>query len=156
MGIAQESVATLERPIPVGEAAPVRSPEAEGQAAADTIASLLQRVAASSVDEIDRLIDEMTTMRHLLQTEAAGVQRRIITYAHLSQSAMRTAKSISESLARQKIDQDELELVLDDNERCRAATGLRPDGDVTPRPPVNEDRETAGLQRPKRPAQSKG
>jgi hypothetical protein len=102
MGIAQEPLETVERRIPAGEAAAQRSPEAQDRAAADAIGSLLQRVTASSIGEIDRLIDEMTTMRHLLQTEAARVQCQIIIYAHLSQSAMRTAGSISENLAGRK------------------------------------------------------
>jgi len=150
MGIAPEFLETAERQIPAEEAA-VRSPEAEGQATADSIESLLERVAASSISEIDSLIDEMAAMRNLLQMEAERVQREIIIYAHLSQLAMRTTKSISETLAAYKIDRDEFNLMLDENdERCRATTGLRPDGDVTPAARVNEDAATAGLHRPKR------
>jgi hypothetical protein len=156
MGIAPESLETAERQIPAEEMGAVRSPEAEGQATADSIGSLLQRVAASSIGEIDGLIDEMTTMRNLLQMEAERVQREIIIYAHLSQLAMRTTKSISEILNAYKIDRDEFNLVLDeDDERCRTTTGLRPDGDVTPHTRINEDAETAGLHRPKRSAQNK-
>jgi hypothetical protein len=153
MGIAQESLQTAETQVSARDMAAARGPEAEGQAAADTLESLLQRVAASSLSEIDRLIDEMTTMRHRLQAEAERVQRQIVIYAHLSQSAMQTTRSISESLASHKVGPDGFKLVLDDDERCRATTGLRLDGDVTPRPRVNEDVESAGLHRPKRSGQ---
>ena len=155
MGIAPESIETAERQVPAEEMAAVRSLEAEGQATADSIESLLQRVAASSISEIDSLIDEMTTMRNLLQMEAERVQREIIIYAHLSQLAMRTTKSVSEYLTAYKIDRDEFNLALDDDERCRATTGLRQDGDVAPHAQVNEEAETAGLHRPKRSAQNK-
>jgi hypothetical protein len=149
MGNAQESLETAETQIPAGKMSGVRGPEPEGQAAADSLGSLLQRVAASSISEIDRLIDEMTAMRHLLQTEAERVQRQVIIYAHLSQSAMQTTKSIAENLDSHKVGRDGLKLVLDDDERCRATTGLRLDGDVTPRPRVNEDVESSGLHRAK-------
>jgi hypothetical protein len=154
MGIAQEFLQTAETQVPARDMAAVHSSEAEGQAAADSLESLLQRVAASSISEIDRLIDELTTMRHRLQAEAERVQRQVVIYAHLSQSAMQATKSISESLASHKVGRDGVKLVLDDDERCRATTGLRLDGDVTPRPRVNEDAESTSLHRPKRPAQN--
>jgi hypothetical protein len=77
----------------------VRSPEAESEAAASSIGSLLQRVAGSSVQEIDQLIAELQIMRTSLESEGARVQREIIEYAHLSQSAMQTTKVIVENLA---------------------------------------------------------
>jgi hypothetical protein len=136
-----------ERP---GDAPTVRSPEAESEAAANSIGSLLQRVAGSSLQEIDQLIAELLTMRTSLESEGARVQREIIEYAHLSQSAMQTTKIIAENLARRKVHAEAFKLSGDDEapwpgpvtqESCRAITGLRPDGDAAL--PVRQDEESA-------------
>jgi hypothetical protein len=79
-----------------------RSPEADSEVVANNISTLLQRVAGSSVQEIDRLMGELHTLRELLQAEGARVQREITEYAHLSQSAMHSTKVITESLAKWK------------------------------------------------------
>jgi hypothetical protein len=75
-----------------------RAPESESEVVANNIATLLHRVAGTSVQEIDRLIMELQQLRDLLQTEGARVQREITEYAHLSQSAMQSTKIIAESL----------------------------------------------------------
>jgi hypothetical protein len=72
--------------------------EIDGQLVAKDLASLLQRVAGTSVQEIDKVIAELQMLREKLQSEAARVQREIIEYATLNQSAMQSAKIISESL----------------------------------------------------------
>ena len=79
-----------------------RTPEAESEAVANNIGTLLGRVAGSSVQEIDRLIIELQTLRELLQSEGVRVQRVIAEYAHLSQSAMQSTKIIAESLSKWK------------------------------------------------------
>jgi hypothetical protein len=79
-----------------------RTPEAESEAVASNIGTLLQRVAGSSVQEIDRLISELQAVREMLQAESARVQREITEYAHLSQSAMQSTKIISDSLSKWK------------------------------------------------------
>jgi hypothetical protein len=136
-----------------GEVATVRSPEAESELVANSIGSLLQRVAGSSVQEIDRLIAELQTLRKLLQNEGARVQREITEYAHLSQSAMQTTKVIAENLARRKSDADapkvagEAEAMLlgpGGQERCRATTGLRPDGGAASPVQRHEEAEAMG------------
>jgi hypothetical protein len=80
-------------------AMPRRSLEADGEAVANNISTLLQRVAGSTVAEIDRLTSELRSLRELLQGEGARVQREITGYARLSQSAMQSTKVISEKLA---------------------------------------------------------
>jgi len=79
-----------------------RTPEMDSEVVANNISTLLQRVAGSSVQEIDRLIAELQTLRDLLHEEGARVQREIATYAHLSQSAMQSTKIIAESLGKWK------------------------------------------------------
>jgi hypothetical protein len=81
-----------------------RTPEGESEVVANNIGTLLQRVAGASVQEIDRLIGELQTLRELLQSEGARVQREITEYAHLSQSAMQSTKIITESLEKWKHD----------------------------------------------------
>jgi hypothetical protein len=79
-----------------------RAPEAESKVVANNIGMLLQRVAGSSVQEIDRLIGELERLREKLLTESARVQQEITDYACLSQSAMQSIKVISESISKWK------------------------------------------------------
>ena len=79
-----------------------RQPENDSEMVASNISSLLQRVAGTSVQEIDKLIGEMQTLREMLATEGARVQREIVEYATLSQAAMQSTKIIAESLTHWK------------------------------------------------------
>src|SRR5262245_31368916 len=54
------------------------SPENESELVASNINSLLRRVTATSVQEIDKLITELESSRDMLQSEAARVQREIV------------------------------------------------------------------------------
>jgi hypothetical protein len=81
-----------------------RAPESDSEMVAHNIGTLLQRVAGTSVQEVDRLIVELQQLRDLLQQEGARVQRELTEYAHLSQSAMQSTKIIAESLAQWKGD----------------------------------------------------
>ena len=76
--------------------------ENDSEVVTNTISSLLQRVSGSSVQEIERLIGELQTLRDMLQNEGARVQREIIQYANLSQAAMQSTKIIAESLTNWK------------------------------------------------------
>ena len=58
-----------------------RHPEDDSEIVASNISSLLQRVSGTSVQEIDRLIAELQTLRDLLSIEGARVQREIVEYA---------------------------------------------------------------------------
>ena len=87
----RRDVATLRRP-----------PESDSEMVASNIGSLLQRVAGTSVQEIDKLIGELQTLREMLATEGARVQREIVEYATLSQAAMQSTKIIAESLTHWK------------------------------------------------------
>ncbi len=76
-----------------------RHPENDSEMVASNINSLLQRVAGTSIQEIDKLIAELQTLRDRLNTEAARVQREIVEYATLSQAAMQSTKIIAESIS---------------------------------------------------------
>ena len=79
-----------------------RSPESDSEMVASNISTLLQRVAGTSVQEIDRLISELQALREMLHNEGARVQREIVEYATLSQAAMQSTKIIAESLTHWK------------------------------------------------------
>ena len=79
-----------------------RQPESDSEMVASNISSLLQRVSGTSVQEIDKLIGELQTLREMLANEGARVQREIVEYATLSQAAMQSTKIIAESLSHWK------------------------------------------------------
>jgi hypothetical protein len=79
-----------------------RQPESDSEMVASNIGSLLQRVAGTSVKEIDKLIAELQTLREMLHNEGARVQREIVEYATLSQAAMQSTRIIAESLTNWK------------------------------------------------------
>jgi hypothetical protein len=83
-------------------AAPPRRPENEGTFIAGNISSLLQRVSASSLQEIDALINDLKTMREKLHEDGMRVHRQIVQYASLSQTAMQSTRAIAESLGQWK------------------------------------------------------
>jgi hypothetical protein len=63
------------------------------------LGSLMQRVAKTVVQETDNLIAELRRRREELLTESARVQREIIEYAKLSQSAMQSTEIIAHRLS---------------------------------------------------------
>jgi hypothetical protein len=79
-----------------------RPPENDGEVVAGNISSLLQRVSGSSVQEIDRLIADLQTLRDRLELEGERVRRDIVEYATLSQAAMQSTRIIAESLTHWK------------------------------------------------------
>ena len=76
-----------------------RAPETDSELGANSVVTLLQRVAGTSVQDIDGLISELQILRETLQEQGARVERKLAEYAHLSQSAMQSTKIIAESLA---------------------------------------------------------
>jgi len=68
------------------------------QAGAESVNSLIQRVAGASFDEIDQVIARLEEMRETLRSEGERLQRELAGFADLSHSAMASMKVISESL----------------------------------------------------------
>ena len=75
-----------------------RQAEHDSEMVTSNIGNLLQRVAGTSVKEIDKLVAELQTLRETLQNEGARVQREIVEYASLSQAAMQSTRIIAETL----------------------------------------------------------
>ena len=85
------------------DAAQVGKPEPDpDEFGAGNLNSLIQRVAGTSVMEIDKLIAELQMLRDYLQNEGQRVQQEIAGYAQMSQAAAKSTKVIVESLAQWK------------------------------------------------------
>ena len=79
-----------------------QDPGTGSQFVADNLASLLQRVAGTSLAEIDYLITELQALREKLRNDETRVQHAIVRYTSLSQSTLHSTKVISECLANWK------------------------------------------------------
>jgi hypothetical protein len=81
---------------------PGRQLENQCELVASNINSVLQRVTATSVQEIDQLITELQAMSDILNIEAERVQREIVQYSTFTQGALQSTKIIAESLQQWK------------------------------------------------------
>ena len=103
----RNDIAYLRRPAtPTADAPPL---DAGAEATVTNVNSLIQRVAGTSLAEIENLISELESLRDLLHAEGQRVQREISGYAQLSQAAMKSTRMIADNVAQWK----------------RAADGLR-------------------------------
>jgi len=75
-------------------------PQSDDERVANNISSLIQRATSTSVEEVDRLIAELESLREMLQDKAVCIQREITEYAHLSRSTIETSKIIAAGLGR--------------------------------------------------------
>jgi hypothetical protein len=80
-----------------------RPPENDCKIVSDNIPSVIQRVSANGVREIDRLISDLQILRERLHDEGKRVQREIVEYAAMSQAAMQWSKIIGRSLRHGKM-----------------------------------------------------
>jgi hypothetical protein len=81
------------------DAAGMRHPtENDCKIVSDNIPSVIQRVSANGVREIDRLISDLKILRERLHDEGERVQREIVEYAAMSQAAMQWGKIIAGNL----------------------------------------------------------
>jgi hypothetical protein len=98
----RNDIAYLRRPTPsmVAGAEPAIDPGAE--ATVNSVNSLIQRVAGTSLAEIENLISELESLRDLLHAEGQRVQREISGYAQLSQAAMKSTRMIADNVAQWK------------------------------------------------------
>ena len=95
----RNDVAYLRRP-PVTNSTESLEPSAE--AAVNNVNTLIQRVAGTSLSEIEHLISELESLREVLHAEGQRVQREISGYAQLSQAAMKSTRMIAENVAQWK------------------------------------------------------
>jgi hypothetical protein len=105
----RNDIAYLRRPTPPNTIGGTDVPEAAADATVTNVNSLIQRVAGTSLAEIENLISELESLRDVLHAEGQRVQREISGYAQLSQAAMKSTRMIADNVAQWK----------------RAADGLR-------------------------------
>ena len=108
----RNDIAYLRRPVTGANPEPQPQPpavDATADSAVNNVNSLIQRVAGTSLSEIENLITELESLRDVLHAEGQRVQREIAGYAQLSQAAMKSTRLIADNVAQWK----------------RAADGLR-------------------------------
>jgi hypothetical protein len=87
-------------PVPEQELSPPTVPaEGEPVPGGDTFASLIQKISALSVAELERMIDELQEARSYLQAEGERIEREAIGYAALSQTALESVRIISDTVS---------------------------------------------------------
>src|SRR5450759_1433985 len=76
--------------------------DAANDPAAENLNALIRRVAGDSMEEIDRVIRELESVRETLRNEGERVSREIAGYASLSHAATTAMKVITDSLTQWK------------------------------------------------------
>src|SRR3569832_1760992 len=97
----RNDIAYLRRPVSVTGSEPAVDGAAT-DAAVTNVNSLIQRVAGTSLSEIENLIAELESLRDVLHAEGQRVQREISSYAQLSQAAMKSTRMIAEYVTQRK------------------------------------------------------
>jgi hypothetical protein len=69
---------------------------------ADHFNSLIERVAGTSLKEIDNLIAELQAVRDFLMAEGERVQRELTSYARATEAALSSVRMITESMGEWK------------------------------------------------------
>jgi hypothetical protein len=105
----RNDIAYLRRPATGAPNSGETALETAQEATVNNVNSLIQRVAGTSLAEIENLISELEALRDLLHAEGQRVQREISGYAQLSQAAMKSTRMIADNVTQWK----------------RAAEGLR-------------------------------
>jgi hypothetical protein len=100
----RNDVAHLRRPAPTMRSDAEAALEPNTEATVNNVNSLIQRVAGTSLTEIENLISELEALRDLLHNEGQRVQREISGYARLSQSAMKSTRMIFDTVSQWKDD----------------------------------------------------
>jgi hypothetical protein len=98
----RNDVAYLRRPGPGMPATTETALEPSTEATVNNVNSLIQRVAGTSLTEIENLISELESLRDLLHSEGQRVQREISGYAQLSQAAMKSTRMIADNVSQWK------------------------------------------------------
>jgi hypothetical protein len=97
----RNDIAYLRRPATSAPAPEIKL-EPSTEATVNNVNSLIQRVAGTSLAEIENLVTELESLRDLLHAEGQRVQREISGYAQLSQAAMKSTRMIAENVAQWK------------------------------------------------------
>jgi hypothetical protein len=82
-------------PLEVTLTSKFRSETDEG---ANEVSTLISRIAGTSVTEIDRLLDQLRSVRDYLQAEGERVEREAASYVQVSQTALASVRIITDSM----------------------------------------------------------
>ena len=77
-------------------------PDSAGDPVADNLNALIRRVSIASMEEIERAILELQSIRDMLRNEGDRVSREVSGYASLSHAAMTAMTVIADSLRQWK------------------------------------------------------
>ena len=95
-----------EQPNTVDRVAALRSQVVEAaqsnHRSAETLDTLIRRIAGASMDEIDGVIRELENTREMLRREGERISREIAGYAGLCQASTTAVKMIASSIAKLK------------------------------------------------------
>ena len=94
-----------ELPISDADSVPLRQSEGAGHSnapAAENLNSLIRRIAAASMDDIDSVNRELEGIREVLRNEGERVRQEIAGFVRLSQASMAAMTLISESVRQWK------------------------------------------------------
>jgi hypothetical protein len=80
--------------------------DAANDPAAENLNALIRRVAGDSMEEIDRVIRELESVRDMLRNEGERVSRELAGYGSLSHAATTSMKVIADSIKQWKGTQD--------------------------------------------------
>jgi hypothetical protein len=98
----RNDIAYLRRPTPPSMVGGTDVADTSADATVTNVNSLIQRVAGTSLAEIENLISELESLRDVLHAEGQRVQREISGYAQLSQAAMKSTRMIADNVAQWK------------------------------------------------------
>jgi hypothetical protein len=98
----RNDIAYLRRQTPSMVAVAEVTADPNADATVTNVNSLIQRVAGTSLAEIENLITELESLRDVLHAEGQRVQREISGYAQLSQAAMKSTRMIADNVAQWK------------------------------------------------------
>jgi hypothetical protein len=92
--------AVAENLVAEGEICDLAQPKPSTHAEADTeIAPIIQKLGATSIAEIDGLMDEVREAKDYLQSEGERVEQETLRYVNLTHLASATAKIVLDAIA---------------------------------------------------------
>jgi hypothetical protein len=77
---------------------PIHASAEASESAVNGVCSLVQRVAGTSLQEIDNMIVELQKLRVFLVSEGERLQRELGDYGKLTQATLRSSRIVTDSL----------------------------------------------------------
>jgi len=87
----------------------------------ETFGELVQKMGATSIGEIEKLISDLQVARNYLKAEADRIHQDIARYAHLSDTASASVKIITESLGQWRQGNEAMRAAVSDDSSSDAA-----------------------------------